>query len=359
MRKVKAKSASAAERSTAEKKKIASLAASIDIANTDAVLQFGVTAQRQVSSFCERVLTHVRAKDVQQVRDLVGELVSKIKRLGVSRLREDGFLARVPVLGTRMGAKDRFFTEYAKVNREVERITERLDEERAQLLKDVELFDKLHEQNNELLNGLEVYIRAAELKLQELNAKIVPKMKKGLDPESNPMDAHRLSDFLQQVKRLERKLDDLKLGRKISVQSAGQIRLVQSGLQVLIEGIQSATLNSVPLWRSQIATALARARQKKTLKLQSDIAHTTGAMLKRSTEVLRRGGVELGDEHVTSTEPEVAREAEQATALEPRPQAGKTPEEAGPDKLAEGPGKPTGKQPAVPATVSMRAIHDH
>lgn len=357
MRKVKAKPASAGGRSASEKKKIAALAASINIANTDAVLQFGVTAQRQVSSFCERVLSHVRAKDVQQVRDLLGELVSRLKRLSVSRLGEESVLARVPVIGTRMGAKDRFFTEYAKVNTEVERIAERLDEERAQLLKDVELFDRLYEQNLELLNGLEVYIRAAELKLHELNTKTVPKMKKGLDPESNPMDAHRLSDFLQQVKGLERKLDDLKLGRKISVQAAGQIRLVQSGLQVLIEGIQSATLNSVPLWRSQIGTALARARQKKTLKLQQEIAHATGGMLTRSTEVLRRGGVELPDEPVAPAEQDATREAEKVASAKP-----KTEEPTAtvpPDKADERPAEPTGKQPAVPATVSMRAIHDH
>jgi uncharacterized protein YaaN involved in tellurite resistance len=353
MRKVKAKPASAAERTAAEKKKIASLAASIDIANTDAVLQFGVSAQRQVSAFCERVLSHVRAKDVQQVRDLLGNLVSQLKRLSVSRLGENSVLARVPVLGTRMGVKNRFFTEYAKVNTEVERITERLDEERSQLLKDVELYDKLYEQNHELSNGLEIYIRAAELKLHELNTKIVPKMKKGLDPESNPMDAHRLSDFLQQVKRLERKLDDLKLGRKISVQAAGQIRLVQNGLQVLIEGIQSATLNSVPLWRSRIATALARARQKKTLKLQNDIAHTTGDMLERTNEVLRRGGVDLADELLPPNEPEVAREAS------PEPQVADSPEKAAPEEPDDSPAKPDGKQPAVPATVPMRAIHDH
>jgi uncharacterized protein YaaN involved in tellurite resistance len=261
MRKPKAKPASAGEKSVAQKKKIASLAATIDVGNADAVLQFGVNAQKQVSSFCERVLSHVRAKDVQHVRDLLKELMAQLKRLSVSRLDESSVLARVPIIGTRMGVKDRFFSEYAKINTEVERLSERLYEERAQLLKDIELFDRLYEQNLELLRGLEVYIRAAELKLHELNTKVVPRMRKGLDPESNPMDAHRLSDFQQQIQRLERKLEDLKLGRKVSVQTAGQIRLIQNGLQVLVEGIQSSTLNSVPLWKAQIATALARARQ--------------------------------------------------------------------------------------------------
>jgi len=356
MRKViKAKPASAVERSAAEKKKIAALAATIDVANTDAVLQFGVSAQRQVSSFCERVLAHVRAKDVQHVRDLLGDLLKQLKRLSVSRLGEDGILARVPVIGTRMGVKDRFFSEYAKVNTEVERLSERLDEERAQLLKDVELFDKLYEQNHELLGGLEVYIKAAELKLHELKTKVLPKVQKGLDPESNPMDAHRLSDFMQQVGRLERKLEDLKLGRKISVQTAGQIRLVQNGLQVLIEGIQSSTLNSVPLWKAQIATALARARQRKTLKLQSDIAHTTGDMLKRSSAVLRRGGVELPDDLVAGAVRDETLDADDAT---PSPSATEPAPASAPASASETPAEPAEKQSGVPAPVSMRALHD-
>jgi uncharacterized protein YaaN involved in tellurite resistance len=356
MRDRKAKPASAAERSAAEKKKVASLAASIEVGNTDDVLQFGVTAQRQVSSFCERVLSHVRAKDVQHVRDLLKELVRQLKRLSVSRLGEDSILARVPVVGTRMGVKDRFFSEYAKVNTEVERISERLEEERGQLLKDVELFDKLYEQNHELLRGLEVYIRAAELKLHELRTKVLPKMEKGLDTESNPMDAHRLSDFLQQVSRLERKLEDLKLGRRISVQAAGQIRLVQSGLQVLIEGIQSSTLNSVPLWRSQIATALARARQKKTLKLQHDIAHTTRDMLKRSSDVLRRGGVELPSEPGGYAQAESAGVTDEVDS--PEPTSAEPAAESAPAEPAESPTKPSGKRSAVPATVAMRALQD-
>jgi hypothetical protein len=74
-------------------------------------------------------------------------------------------------------------------------------------------------------------------------------------------------------------------------------------------------------------------------------------MLKRSSEVLRRGGVELPDEMVP--EPEAAREAEDAAPVE-EPAA-----KAPPDQPAETPAKPTGKQPAVPATVSMRALHDH
>jgi uncharacterized protein YaaN involved in tellurite resistance len=337
----KARPASAAERSAVEKKKISSLAATIDVANTDGVLQFGVTAQRQVSSFCERVLAHVRAKDVQHVRDLLGQLLKQLKRLSISRLGEEGVLARVPLVGTRMGVKDRFFSEYAKVNTEVERLSERLDEERTQLLKDVELFDKLYEQNQELLNGLEIYVKAAELKLHELNTRTLPKVEKSLDPESNPMDAHRLSDFVQQVGRLERKLDDLKLGRKIAAQTAGQIRLVQNGMQVLIEGIQSSTLNSIPLWKAQIATALARGRQKKTLKLQHDIAQTTADMLKRSSAVLRRGGVELPDEGGA-----------------PRVAASKRAPADASESPADSQDESTGKSAAVPAQVSMRALHD-
>ena len=43
-----------------------------------------------------------------------------------------------------MGVSDRFFTEYEKISQQVERLSERLEEERTQLLKDNELFDKLY-----------------------------------------------------------------------------------------------------------------------------------------------------------------------------------------------------------------------
>lgn len=52
----------------------------------------------------------------------------------------------------------------------------------------------------------------------------------------------------------------------ISVQTAPQLRLVQSSDNVMVEKIQSTIVNTIPLWKSQMVIALGwpipRRRQK-------------------------------------------------------------------------------------------------
>lgn len=273
------------EWSATDLKKIDELSSKIDLGDAEAVLQFGLTAQRQISSFSDRVLSHARAKDAAHVRDLLRDLMRLMKRLNVARLHEDGVLARIPILGTRMGVSDRFFTEYEKVSTQIDRLSERLEEERDHLLKDVELFDKLYEQNLEHHRQLEIYIVAAERRLEGLDRDPVT-----VEGPCTSMDQHRLEESRLQAHRLLKKVDELKLTRTVSIQTAGQIRLIQNGAQVLIEGIQGAILNSVPVWRTQIAIAMAHARRKQTLKLRREVAEATSAMVERSATVLENGG---------------------------------------------------------------------
>jgi uncharacterized protein YaaN involved in tellurite resistance len=382
MKKAKLKTPSGGDWSAVDLKKINDLASKIDLSDTDGILRFGVSAQRQISGFSDRVLSHVRAKDARHVRELLEALTRQLKRLNVSRLQEDSILAKVPILGTRMGVSDRFFTEYEKVSAEVERLSERLQEERTQLLRDIELFDKLYTQNLEQQKQVEIYVMAAELRLESLNTQTLPAMKNELQSSTNPMDEHRLQDFGQQIGRLQRKLDELKLTRSISIQNAGHIRMIQSGMQVLIEGIQSTTLNSVPLWRSQISIALSRARQKKTLRLQKEIGNAAIDMLRRSSSVLQSAGVETAEsKKIVGAKPDVAAVSAPAATTarklpaKPAPKTSRaskpkvkskaaahaattaTVEKTEPaDRLPAKPVK-SDKKPAV-GGVSMRALHD-
>jgi uncharacterized protein YaaN involved in tellurite resistance len=316
------------EWSASDLKKIDDLASKIDLADAEAVLQFGTSAQRQISSFSDRVLSHARAKDAGHVRDLLEGLMRLMKRLNVARLQEDGVLARIPILGTRMGVSDRFFTEYEKVSTQIERLSERLEEERDQLLKDVELFDKLYEQNLEHNRQLEIYIVAAERRLEGLDRDAAR-----AEGPSTSMEQHRLEESRLQVHRLLKKIDELKLTRTVSIQTAGQIRLIQNGVQVLIEGIQGAILNSVPVWRTQIAIAMAHARRKRTLKLRREVAEATRVMVERSTTVLDNGGA---DAAAATAKPSLAHDAAGTAAEEPTAPASGT----------------------APAPVTMRAVPD-
>ena len=64
------------------------------------------------------------------------------------------------------------------------------------------------------------------------------------------------------MNRFEKKIHDLKLSKNVAIQTAPQIRLIQSNDKMPADKIQMAALSTVPLWESQIKIALGLHRQE-------------------------------------------------------------------------------------------------
>jgi uncharacterized protein YaaN involved in tellurite resistance len=165
-----------------------------------------------------------------------------------------------------------------------------------QLLKDITLLDYLFEKNLEYLGNLNYYIMAGTLKLKEVNEKIIPEMQAKVKETNDPIDAQKLNDLIQMANRFEKKIHDLKLSRMVSLQTAPQIRLIQNNNQVLVEKIQSSILNTIPLWKNQIAIAISLAKQKNALAIQKEVTDTTNTLLQKNAEMLKTGSIDLARE---------------------------------------------------------------
>lgn len=110
------------------------------------------------------------------------------------------------------------------------------------------------------------------------------------------MSAQLVSDFEDTVNRFEKKVHDLKLSRTIAIQTAPQIRLIQNNDKLLVDKIQTAVLNTIPLWKSQIVIALGLHRQNKALKIQREVTDTTNRLLEKNSELLRQNTAETARE---------------------------------------------------------------
>lgn len=71
------------------------------------------------------------------------------------------------------------------------------------------------------------------------------------------------------MNRFEKKIHDLKLSKNVAIQTAPQIRLIQSNDKMPADKIQMAALSTVPLWESQIMIALGLHRQEGRAARQS------------------------------------------------------------------------------------------
>ena len=110
------------------------------------------------------------------------------------------------------------------------------------------------------------------------------------------MAAQRFTDLQQAATRFERRLHDLKLTRMIAVQTAPQIRLIQSNDQNLVEKIQASVLTTIPLWKNQIVIAITLYRQQKAVELQREVTDTTNELLAKNAELLKTGSAKVARE---------------------------------------------------------------
>ena len=102
--------------------------------------------------------------------------------------------------------------------------------------------------------------------------------------------------FENAVSRFEKKVHDLKLSKTIAIQTAPQIRLIQNNDKVLVDKVQSAIYNTIPLWKSQIVIALGLSRQQKVLQMQREVTDTTNELLRRNAEMLKQNTIETARE---------------------------------------------------------------
>lgn len=269
--------------------KIKEITETINVQDNHFILQYGVEAQKNISSFADNMLSEVRAKDAGYVGEIMKNLMFKIRELNVDGLtpKRKGFLSRIPLLGSAVDEVEKFIAKYQKLSGDIESIVNELEYAKDQLMRDIIMFDYLYQKNGEYFQQLDIYIAAGKLKLREIYEEVLPKLKEKGEQSNDAFDIQQYNDMAQLTNRFEKKIHDLQLSRTIAIQTAPQIRLIQNNNQVMVEKIQSSVLNTIPLWKNQMIIALGLLRQSKVLQLQREVTETTNDMLIKNSEMLK------------------------------------------------------------------------
>ena len=279
-----------------DRKRIDEIKNAIDLTDSQASVQYGINAQRNIAEFSDTILNNIRSKDSGYVGELLSNLVVKVKGFEVDGSDSGSFIKKIPIFGSLVGKAQNMMAEYDKLSVQVDKIQGELDKARMVMLKDIVMFDTMYDKNVEYFKELQLYIRAGEEKIQELQTQTIPRLRQEAANSQNQMAVQLVSDFENAVSRFEKKVHDLKLSKTIAIQTAPQIRLIQNNDKVLVDKVQSAIFNTIPLWKSQIVIALGLSRQQKVLQMQREITNTTNELLRRNAEMLKQSTLETARE---------------------------------------------------------------
>lgn len=282
------------ELSESEKKAVDEFITKIDVMDQNLVLQYGAKAQNKISAFSDNILEDVKTKDIGDTGELLANLVGEIKSFNSSI-----GTSKKGIFKLFNSAKKEISTiiaKYNKIEKNVDIIENSLEKNKVTLLKDIALFDTMYDKNLEYFKEISLYIIAGERKLEELKNKTLPAAKTKFEETHEQLDAQKIQDLENQINRFEKKIYDLKTTRIISIQMAPQIRLLQNNDAELVEKIQSSITNTIPLWKNQMVLALGINNSKKALESQQAVSNLTNDMLKKNSETLKQGSIEIAEE---------------------------------------------------------------
>ncbi len=278
-----------------EQKAIDEFISKVDLNDTAMVLAYGANAQQEIAKFSDNVLTNVRTKNTGDVGVLLTDLVTEIKDFdGATNINESkGLFGIFNSLKKRVS---KLLAKYDKVNNNIDKIEKKLEEHKVQMLKDIAIFDEMYDKNLDSFKQISLYIIAGDKKLKELKEVELPKLQEVAANSGDQIDAQKVNDLVATISRFEKKIYDLKTTRIISIQMAPQIRMIQNNDSELVEKIQSSIINTIPLWKNQVVIALGLANAKTALNTQQAVSEITNEMLKKNSENLKQGTIEIAAE---------------------------------------------------------------
>ncbi len=275
-----------------EPAKVSALLAEIDLNDSHSVLFFGSRAQEQLTAVSDGMLARVRVKEVGPAGEALNDMVLTLRGFDLSGLdpnRKAGWFGRLLGKG-RDAAK--LLQRYEHVRDQIEDISARLERHKTDLMVDVESLDRLYASNLDYFHILELYIAAGEEKLRELGEQIIPQQAGAVDESDDTLAAQHLRDLRAVRDDLERRVHDLRLTRQVSMQSLPSIRLVQENDKALIGKINSTLVNTVPLWRQQLAQALTIHRSREAAEAVAAASDLTNDLLRANADNLRQANAE-------------------------------------------------------------------
>lgn len=281
--------------SEAEKNAIDEFISKVDVNDTAVVLSYGASAQQEIAKFSDDVLENVKTKNAGDVGELLTDLVVEIKDFdGAADVNsKKGLFSIFSSLKKRVA---KLLSKYDKVNNNIDKIEKKLEQHKIQMLKDIAIFDEMYEKNLDSFKLISLYIIAGDKKIKELKEVELPKLQEQAKATGEQLDAQKVNDLMAVISRFEKKIYDLKTTRIISIQMAPQIRMIQNNDSELVEKIQSSLTNTIPLWKNQVVIALGLANAKNALNTQQAVSEITNEMLKKNSENLKQGTIEIAAE---------------------------------------------------------------
>ncbi len=270
--------------SESEKKQVEEFVDKIDLSQSGAIMQYGVGTQKKMADFSDKTLDSVRTKDLGEMGQEITGLIAQLKGFDPTAEQPKGLMGFFRKQSNKIQELN---ARYTSIEKNVDNISTELQKHQVQLLKDIDMLDRMYELNSTYFKELTMYVLAGKKKLDQVRSVDLPAAQAKAAETGLAEDAQAARDLQQQCDRFEKRLYDLELTRQVAIQTAPQIRLVQNSNAVMAEKIQSTVVNTIPLWKNQMVIALGVEHATQAAEAQRAVSDMTNDLLKKNADQLK------------------------------------------------------------------------
>ena len=252
-------------------RRIEAMAARIDLSDNAAVMGFGARAQKEMGAFSDIALQQMLRQDIKPLESVMQTLAEQIKACSFTA-QAKGLFRRVFGGAAPLAEVQ---AAYEKAIPKINACADEMTDRRVALMRDSALLDRLYERNEGLYRELCSLIVVGDEAVAQARAR-----------GENP----------QNVARMERRVQDLRVTQVASTQLAAQIRAVQASDETTCSRLQAALEVTIPLWKSQMVIDIGLAHATDAAKAQRAVSDMTNELLKKNAEALKVATVETAKE---------------------------------------------------------------
>ena len=262
---------------TQEKKQITTLKKSIDFGSTTNLMNYGSQVINSRSSISDSILEKYKNKDIGEIGDTVTSLVTELRSYDLDKVNK-GFFSFLKRTKNKIEA---IRTQYEKANQSIKVVIGKLEGEIVTLSNDINLLDKMYENNIQKFKDHTIYLIAGKQKLEEVRKGELLDLLAKAQETGLPEDSEAYNQLESRCNNFEKYLYNLELSRALCLLSLPRIKAIQNSNEILIDKIKQTINYVMPLWKDSIAEAIIGENTRKALELQNSVDNATNEMLRK------------------------------------------------------------------------------
>lgn len=241
-----------------QRKRIAQIASTVAVLDSNAVTAFGVEAQRKMNGYLDELLKGIRTSEVGEAGEITLELAKHIKSMNLPKMKEEAegkdwfadTFGNLPIVGKHLSSIRYFIASHEEIVKHLSEIEARAQREAGKLTASNAKLDQLISYTIGNVQELELYLAAGQSVLMKARADF-SRRKEELNNE-DPLAVAQLRDMAEQINAFEARLLRMHVAFTDALISIPQIRLNQEAGRIEIRNIMDTVLFDIPRLKSAI-----------------------------------------------------------------------------------------------------------